>query len=99
MNGAALRVDRDRSVTGRRVLAALAVTAPAMTACDPIWSLSGAFFPAWLICMVGGLVVAIILRTVIARLGLEPYIGPRLLMYLLLYLASTCTLWLLFFSH
>lgn len=99
MNDNAMRVHRIRSVSGRPALAALAVVAPFMTACDPIWSISGAFFPAWLICMFGGLIAAIAIRTVIARVGVEPHIGPRLLMYVMLYLASTCTLWLIFFSR
>lgn len=99
MHGAATRVDRIHSHSGRRALAALVAITPALTACDPIWSVSGAFFPAWLLCMVGGLVAAILIRAVIARIGLEPHVGPRLLVYLMLYLASTCTLWLVFFAR
>lgn len=97
MSGASTRVERIDSSVGRRALAALACSAPLLTACDPIWSISGAFFPGWLICMIGGLIAAILIRTVIARVGLEPHIGPRLLIYLMLYLACTCTLWLIFF--
>lgn len=103
MSGAATRIDRpDRAGPTRCRLGAALFAATLLLplgGCDPIWSISGAFFPAWLICMAGGLVAALLIRWVIARLGLEPHVGPRLLVYSMLYVASTCTLWLLFFAR
>jgi len=101
MNGADHRVDPLATTAPgpSAALAVLAAMSPFLTGCDPIWSISGAFFPGWLICMVGGLIAAVLIRWVVARVGLEPHLGPRLLVYLLLYVACTCTLWILFFSR
>ena len=87
------------NMRARRAALTVALMAPWLAGCDPIFSISGAFFPAWLLCMVGGLIAAVLIREVIARVGIEPHIGPRLLMYSALYLACTCTLWLLFFAR
>lgn len=92
------RVDRDQRTTRRFVVLLLIALMPTLGACDPIWSISGAFFPAWLLCMVAGVIAAVLIRAAIARVGLEPHIGPRLLMYLMLYIACTCTTWLIFFA-
>ncbi|MBM4111924.1 MAG: hypothetical protein FJ253_00900 [Phycisphaerae bacterium] len=90
-----------RSIVVENPPAALALLAlaPVLSGCDPIWSISGAFFPAWLLCMVGGVIAAVLIRWCIARVGVEPFIGPRVLVYALLYAACTCTLWLFFFSR
>ncbi len=82
-----------------RAALALLAALPVLAGCDPIWSISGAFFPAWLLCAAGGAMAAVVVRWGIARAGLEAHIGPRILVYAMLYAACTCTLWLLFFSR
>lgn len=72
---------------------------PFLAGCDPVWSISGAFFPAWLLCMVGGLFAAVLARSIISRVGIEPFIGPRVVVYGMLYVACTCTIWLVFFAR
>lgn len=92
-----------QSLPGRtnrtRALAVLVASLPFLSGCDPIWSISGAFFPAWLLCMVGGVFAAVLIRWFISRIGVEPHVGPKVIIYSLLYIACTCTLWIAFFSR
>lgn len=68
-----------------------------LAGCDPILSIDGAFFPAWLLCLIvaGGLLA--IIRFLVRRAGIEPFIGPKLTVYFCVYLSCTLGLWLGFF--
>ncbi|MSR69154.1 MAG: hypothetical protein EXS17_02260 [Phycisphaerales bacterium] len=80
---------------GEFLLALLGIVA--MSGCDPILSIDGAFFPAWLMCLVvAGMLLAII-RGLVRRAGVEQFIGPRLVVYFCVYLSCTLALWLGFF--
>src|SRR5262250_81736 len=56
-------------------------TAASLAGCDPLFDLEGAFFPSWMFCLVGGIVLTALLRPLFARVGLEPYLGPPALIY------------------
>ena len=87
---------RDASVRPMRlVLLALPVF---VTGCDPVLDVFGSFFPAWVVCMTVGVVLAALARRVIDRVGLEEHLGPLLLVYPCLALMLTMLTWLLFFS-
>ena len=87
---------RDASVRAMRpVLLALPVLA---AGCDPVIDVFGSFFPAWVVCMTVGIVLAAIARLAIDRAGLEEHLGPLLLVYPCLALMITMLTWLLFFS-
>jgi len=58
----------------------------------------GAFFPAWMISIVLGLVLSALLRAVFVRTGLEPHLGPPALIYPCLVIVLTLSLWLAVFS-
>ncbi len=79
--------------------AALALAAGAAAGCDPIVTISGAFFPAWLLCMLLGLVMSAIALRVLDRTGLARHAGPRLLLAAALFTASTLLVWLMFFQQ
>ncbi len=64
---------------------------------DPLIDLEGAFFPAWMLCLLIGIVAAVALRLLFARLGLEPHLGPLPLIYTCLALLLAMSTWLLFF--
>ena len=64
---------------------------------DPLFDLEGAFFPAWMACLLAGIVAAVGLRLLFARLGLEPHLGPLPLIYACLALLLSMSTWLLFF--
>jgi hypothetical protein len=89
--------------TGRRSCptlgARIALLSPlAMLAgCDPILSIDGAFFPAWLLCMIGAAFLLGAIRWALHRWKIEPHVGPRTLVYVCTYLTCTLGLWLLIF--
>ncbi len=83
------------SIATQRV-AALSIAAT-MAGCDPILSIDGAFFPAWLLCLIVAGVLLGIIRAVVRRAGIEGFIGPKLTVYFCVYLSCTLGLWLGFF--
>jgi hypothetical protein len=76
----------------------LLAAAIAASGCDPIFDLEGAFFPAWMLCLLVGIVLAAVLRVAFVRSGLEPHLGPLPLVYTALALLLTFSAWLLFFN-
>ena len=66
--------------------------------CDPVIDVFGSFFPAWVVCMTVGVALAALVRPLLARAGLEPHLGPLLLVYPSLAILLTMLTWLLFFS-
>ena len=57
----------------------------------------GSFFPSWMLCAAIGIVVAVIARKVFLRVGVDPYLGPRALVYPSLALLVTLMLWVTWF--
>jgi len=64
----------------------------------PSFNILGSFFPAWLICMVVGILLAAIVNWVLAALKLEKLISWGILVYPCLAAFFAFTLWLVFFS-
>jgi hypothetical protein len=79
----------------------VAISLPLLTlaACDPVVNVAGANFPAWLLCVIVGAIMAMILRQVFAATGLEPHLGPLLLIYPCLAMLLACLIYLIFFSR
>jgi hypothetical protein len=79
----------------------VAISIPLLTlaACDPVVNVAGANFPAWLLCLIVGAIMAMILRQVFAATGLEPHLGPLLLIYPCLAMLLACLIYLIFFSR
>ena len=63
----------------------------------PQLNLFGSFFPSWMLCALIGIVVAEIGRRILVRLGIDPYVGPRALVYPSLALLVTLVLWVSLF--
>jgi YtcA-like protein len=57
----------------------------------------GSLFPSWMLCASIGIVVALIARRAFVRVGVDPYLGPRALVYPSLALLVTLVLWVAFF--
>jgi hypothetical protein len=57
----------------------------------------GSFFPSWMLCASIGIVLTIVARRVFVRAGVDPYLGPRALVYPSLALLVTLALWVAFF--
>ncbi len=78
----------------------VAVTAlPAgLAGCSPMTEIGGAYFPAWLLCMLAGLILTLLCRVVLIRLRLDLWIRPRALAYPCLGVAIALLVHLIFFS-
>jgi hypothetical protein len=66
--------------------------------CDPILNIYGSFFPAWVVCLVVGVLFTVLLRLVFAVIQIEQYLGPLILIYPSLTLLLTLVTWLVFFQ-
>jgi len=82
----------------RGSLSSLAPLVLLAAACEPIVDIEGSFFPAWMLCIAVGIVLTIVVRRLLAALGLEPYLGPLALVYPSLALLLTLVVWLTLFK-
>ena len=78
---------------GRKTAVALLL----LCGCDPIVSVKGAFFPAWLVCLILGVAATVALRLVFARNGLEEHMGPLPLLYTSLATLLSVLLWMVLY--
>jgi hypothetical protein len=92
---------KQRRRTSLRCLTGLsAVAALVSVACShaPEYSIFGSFFPAWIFCSVGGLLMTMGGRVLIARTAIAEHIAAPILFYLSMAIFLTCMLWLVFYS-
>jgi hypothetical protein len=73
---------------------ALAPALPPLRAWDPLVDVAGAFFPAWMVCILAGIAFTVVARYVLSRTHLEPSLGPLLLVYPSLAVTIALALWL-----
>jgi hypothetical protein len=94
--------ERDRRrMTSLRPLAGLPLAAPlVLVGCShpPEYSIFGSFFPAWIFCSFGSLVLVAGARAMIARTAIAEYLAAPVLLYLGMATFFACMLWLLFYS-
>ena len=85
--------------TTLRSLASLASACLFCTGCGraPAINILGSFFPAWMICLTAGVILAFVSRVILLRYRLETEVGPLALFYPCVVVLSTCLLWLIFF--
>jgi hypothetical protein len=57
----------------------------------------GSFFPSWMLCAAIGIGVAAIARRLFVHTGVDPYLGPRALVYPSLAILVTLVLWVTLF--
>src|SRR5277367_2408031 len=87
----------------KRAAAAGASFAPTLLAAGcsraPSFNILGSFFPAWILCGVIGILLAVAVRLFFVRIKLEDQlVAPLIVVYPCLTALFTFTLWLLFFS-
>ena len=89
-----------RRTTGIAAAAASSAALLLITGCSraPSFNLLGSFFPAWILCGVIGILLAVAVRLFFVRIKLEQQLTPLILVYPCLAAFFTFTLWLLFFS-
>ena len=85
-----------------RIIAKVATLAGAcaLAGCSraPTFNILGSFFPAWLFCLVGGIILAAVTNRVFAHFNIDREIAWPIIVYPCLALFFACTLWLIFFS-
>jgi len=69
-----------------------------MTGCDPQINIAGAYFPAWLLSGLIGLVCFWVFHLIFLRTQMVPFFVTIPLFYFALYVALTCGAWLYFFA-
>jgi len=66
---------------------------------SPTIDILGSYFPAWMICIVSGLTLALISRWIIRAYHLEPYASPAPLIYTCLTIIYTFVTWIVFYQN
>jgi hypothetical protein len=93
--------ERERCrMTSVRALAGLSPTVLlVLVGCShaPEYSIFGSFFPVWIFCSAGGLVLATGARALIARSAIAKHLAAPLLFYLSMATFLACMLWLVFY--
>jgi NhaP-type Na+/H+ or K+/H+ antiporter len=64
----------------------------------PTFSILGSFFPAWLFCIIAGILLAWGAHWLFSRLQIDKHIQPAILVYPCLAAFCAFTLWLVIFS-
>jgi YtcA family len=97
-SGKSIRCDPHRR--GSAGLWLVAIVLP-VGACSysPTMDLFGSYFPAWMLCAAIGIVAAVIIRQILAMIGINDYVVAPLLTYAGLAVSATLLVWLLWFGH
>ena len=86
-------------LAGRAIIRlALLLACVPLAGCNPIFDVGGAFFPAWLGVVIGSSITVIFIRWILDRSGIEPFLGPRGLVYICMFVIFAIFYWLLFFQ-
>jgi hypothetical protein len=64
----------------------------------PSFNVLGSFFPAWILCGLLGILLAVAVRLFFVRIDFEKELSPLILVYPCLAAFFTFSIWLLFFS-
>jgi YtcA family len=90
---------RDGIMGGRSRRGAIAVVLLTCTSCDPLIDVAGAFFPAWMLCILVAIAGTALLRLLFARTGIEPSLGPLLFIYPCLATALAFACWVIVYRR
>ena len=83
----------------RNLRFALLLTPLLLTGCRraPAFNILGSYFPAWLLCLLAGILLTMAARVLLHRRNLGQALNPPLLMYSCLAAFFTFAVWLIFF--
>jgi len=72
-----------------------------VTGCARVPSINilGAFFPAWMVCIVSGIVLTLVLRMVLITAKVDEHVRPRGIIYPASTLLFTLVIWVVFFQN
>ena len=66
---------------------------------SPTVDVFGSYFPAWMECIVLGIIITLIVRQLFVGLKLDEHLRPAPLIYLCLTILFTLAVWLAFFKN
>jgi hypothetical protein len=66
---------------------------------SPTVDVLGSYFPAWIICILAGVILTIIARQFLIGFKLDRHVRPAPLIYLCLAVCFTLATWLIFFKN
>ncbi len=66
---------------------------------SPTVDVLGSYFPAWMVCILGGLALTLIAHWIVQVGNLKRYIGPAPLIYSSLMIIFTFATWILFYQN
>ena len=87
----------NRSMTNLRYLAVLPMFALVGCRSAPAFNVLGSYFPAWLFCLLVGVLLTTAARVIVRKYNLAEALNPPLLMYSCLTAFFTFATWLIFF--
>ncbi len=87
----------NRSMTNLRYLAVLPMVALVGCRSAPAFNVLGSYFPAWLFCLLVGVLLTTAARVIVRKYNLAEALNPPLLMYSCLTAFFTFATWLVFF--
>jgi fructose-specific phosphotransferase system IIC component len=96
MNGSRLVALSEKNIAVLSALGSLALLSGCQRA--PTFSVLGSFFPAWLFCIIAGILLAWGAHWLFSRLQIDKHIQPAILVYPCLAAFCAFTLWLVIFS-
>jgi protein AaeX len=70
-----------------------------MTAHSPTLDVLGSYFPAWIVCIIFGLILTVIVRELLIGLKLNVHLRPPGLVYVCMIILWTMGLWLVYFKN
>ena len=65
----------------------------------PTVDVIGSYFPAWMVCILAGLLLTLVTRWLLMGMKLHVYVHPKGIVYPCLLLAFTLATWLVFFQN
>jgi len=66
---------------------------------SPTVDILGSYFPAWMVCIIGGLTLTLLTHWIVQVCHLKPYLGPAPLIYSCLAIIFTFATWILFYQN
>jgi hypothetical protein len=66
---------------------------------SPTIDVVGSYFPAWMVCIVAGLIVTLVVRALLIGVKLHAHLRPQGVVYPCLLLLCTLAIWLVFFQN
>lgn len=65
----------------------------------PSQDILGSFFPSWMLCAAGGILVTVTVRQIAIKTGIDSFVSARLILYLGLATSLTFVFWLVGFGN